>query len=142
MTSRFLEQQIHDTLAILAEGDRESYARASLKSLQVGGDAALGFFTANDIAVDGPNVQTQYRWRVCALKPVALEFLRDVGVPERGLAAKLNWRHYEKRFGVPPVFIHQKPLVMMLGYSEWLHLVLDEPPQITVPVLEALAKGQ
>ena len=80
----------------------------------------------------------QYKLRVSTLKPVALEFLiHDAHIPERGLAAKLNWKNYEKRFGQPAHFIHQKPLIMMLTFAEWLHLVLDKPPQIDLEILQA-----
>jgi hypothetical protein len=137
-----LEQLVFDTFERLSEPARVRYATALKKSLRVNSDwnprTLTGIPTPQDIARDGMDLNEQYELRVSVLKPVALEFLiQDAQVPERGLGGRLNWRNYEKRFGQPPCFIHQQPLIMMLTYAEWLHLVLDQPPQITLEILNA-----
>jgi hypothetical protein len=138
-----LEQLVTDTLETLNESARENYVNALKQSLQIDANftPSLGIFpkisTPQDIARDGLSLDDQYKLRVSTLKPVALEFLiQDAQIPERGLAAKLNWKNYEKRFGRPAHFIHQKPLIMMLTFAEWLHLVLDKPPQIDLEILK------
>lgn len=144
MTTLFLEQLVTDTLETLNESARETYINALKQSLRIDANfiPSPGTFpkisTPQDIARDGLSVDDQYKLRVSTLKPVALEFLiNDAHIPERGLAAKLNWKNYEKRFGRPAHFIHQKPLIMMLTFAEWLHLVLDKPPQIDLEILQA-----
>jgi hypothetical protein len=133
----YLEQLVTETLETLNESARETCVNALKQSLRI--DAAFtpspGTFpniaTPQDIARDGLSVDDQYKLRVSTLKPVALEFLiNDAHIPERGLAAKLNWKNYEKRFG-------RTPLIMMLTFAEWLHLVLDKPPQIDLEILQA-----
>ena len=138
-----LEQLVIDTLETLNESAREEYVNALKQSLRIDANFthSPGKFpniaTAQDIARDSLSVDDQYKLRVSVLKPVALEFLiHDAQIPERGLAAKLNWRNYEKRFGRTPHFIHQKPLIMMLTFAEWLYLVLEKPPQIDLEILK------
>lgn len=130
---------------MLSSAERERYARALVKSVQVDPSPPLkglpNICTANDLATDGLELDLQYKWRVCALKPVALEFLLGLGIPERGLNAKLTWRNYEKRFGQAPVFIHQKPLIMMLSFAEWLHLVVDRPSPLEIPLLSSYLRS-
>jgi hypothetical protein len=139
-----LEQLVTDTLEKLNESARETYINALKKSLRIDANftPSPGTFpkisTPQDIARDGLSLDDQYKLRISTLKPVALEFLiHDAQIPERGLAAKLNWKNYEKRFGRQSYFIHQKPLIMMLTFAEWLHLVLDKPPQIDLEILQA-----
>ena len=134
-----LEQLVTDTLETLNESARENYVNALKQSLRIDANFTASprkfpnIATAQDIARDGLSVEDQYKLRVSVLKPVALEFLiHDAQIPERGLAAKLNWKNYEKRFTRTPYFIHQKPLIMMLTFAEWLHLALEEPPQIVL----------
>jgi hypothetical protein len=140
----YLEQRVTETLETLNESARETYINALKQSLRIDANfmPAPGRFpniaTPQDIARDGLSVDDQYKLRVSTLKPVALEFLiHDAHIPERGLAGKLNWKNYEKRFERQPYFIHQKPLIMMLTFAEWLHLVLDKPPQIDLEILQA-----
>ena len=138
-----LDQLVTDTLETLNESAREKYINALKQSLRIDANftPSPGTFpniaTPQDIARDGLSLDDQYTLRVATLKPVALEFLiQDAQVPERGLEGKLNWKNYEKRFGRPPHFIHQKPLIMMLTFAEWLHLVLDNPPEIDLEILK------
>ena len=143
--SQYLQKTVEETFALLNSTERERYARAMAKSVRVDSSPPVkglpNICTANDLVTDGLDLDLQYKWRVCALKPVALEFLLDLGVPERGLNAKLTWRNYEQRFGQAPVFIHQKPLIMMLSFAEWLHLVVDRPVPLAIPLLNTYLKS-
>jgi hypothetical protein len=137
----YLESQIFETLETLGQTTRGLYLNALQKSLKVDLNCTNGTFpdisTPQDIAKFGLTMEDQYKLRVSLLKPLALQFLiQEVQVPERGLAGKLNWRNYEKRFGQPPIFYHQKPLIMLLTYAEWLHLVLDQPSQLELEILK------
>jgi hypothetical protein len=121
------------------EAGRTAFARALAASIKI--DPS---FTAStralpnisrpaDIEQGGLDTKAQYELRVSLLKPVALEFLLELGVPERGLAAKCTWKRYTERFGAEPFYVHHNPKIMMLTHAEWLHLVTDDPPVIRVP---------
>ncbi len=143
-----LERVIERAFGLCDEAGRTAFARALTTSIRT--DPTFNASTKTfpkiakpaDIERDGLDTKTQYDLRVSLLKPVALEFLLELGVPARGLAAKCTWKRYVERFGQEPFYIHHNPKIMMLTHAEWLHLVTDEPPVIRVPDgLEAYLEG-
>ncbi len=134
-----LERVIERAFGLCDEPGRTAFARALMVSIRID-----PMFTAStktfpkiakpaDIEQGGLDTKTQYELRVSLLKPVALKFLLEAGVPERGLAAKCTWKRYAERFGFEPFYVHHNPKIMMLTHAEWLHLVMDHPPVIRVP---------
>jgi hypothetical protein len=134
-----LERVIEHAFGLCDEPGRTAFARALRTSIRI--DPTFTASTKTfpkiarpaDIERDGMTTKAQYDLRVSLLKPVALEFLLELGVPERGLAAKCTWKHYVERFGLEPFYIHHNPKIMMLTHAEWVHLVMDNPPEIRVP---------
>jgi hypothetical protein len=137
---KFLERTIQDAIGTLEEARKSSYARAMQKSLTIdhdfdGSEARVPkIYGPEDIAQDGLDTKMQYDLRVSVLKPVALEFLREIpGFTERGFAKKSTWKYFDQRFNQTPFFIHHNPRIMMLTYAQWLHLVMDNPPNPELP---------
>jgi hypothetical protein len=134
-----LERVIEHAFGLCDELGRIAFARALKSSIQI--DLTFTASTRTfpkisrpaDIERAGLDTKTQYDLRVSLLKPVALEFLLELGVPERGLTAKCTWKRYVERFGLEPFYVHHNPKIMMLTHAEWLHLVTDNPPEIRVP---------
>jgi hypothetical protein len=136
----FLKRTVHDALGVVKKPLQQTYAQAMLKSLttdtnfKVGTGAFPSISRLEDMIADGLDSKTQYDLRVGLLKPVALEFLSEVpGFEMKGFNKKSTWRYYEERFGSLPFFIHHNPRIMMLTYAQWLHLTMDQPPNIALP---------
>lgn len=127
----FLENVISDGLALLPEKRAEAFLRALRHSLTVDPDT----YSPESFEPFGFSQRELYDLRVLLLRPLALEFLHQIGysLSKSQIDRHASYAAYEGRFQRPPWLISVRPRIMMLTYTEWLALVIDTPPEIVLP---------
>ncbi len=130
-TISFLENILHDGWAKLPTDRHDDFLRALRHSLTI----ESKIYTPTSFEPFGFTQRELYDLLVLLMRPLAYEFAKslDADISKSHFDKRTTYAAYERHFGRQPWLISTKPRIMLLTYTEWLELALDELPEITLP---------
>lgn len=127
----FLEDVVRDGLCSLPDAQHDDFRAALRHSLTV----EPATYSPRSFDPFGFSQRELYDLRVLLLRPLALEFVQAHGsdISKSRFDRRTTYDAYERRFGRQPWLISSRPRIMLLTYTEWIALALDEPQPLALP---------